>query len=48
VPTLIISGAADMSTSLAMARMLAAEIPNSEIAYIQRRAFVVLEQPELF
>src|SRR5712691_1012766 len=33
VPTLLISGAADMSTSPAMARMIAAEIPNSEIAY---------------
>jgi pimeloyl-ACP methyl ester carboxylesterase len=49
VPTLIISGAADMSTSPAMARMLAAEIPNSEIAYIPEAGHSSYwEQPELF
>jgi pimeloyl-ACP methyl ester carboxylesterase len=49
VPTLIISGAADMSTSPAMARMLAAEIPNSEIAYMPEAGHSSYwEQPELF
>jgi pimeloyl-ACP methyl ester carboxylesterase len=49
LPTLIISGAADMSTSPAMARMLAAEIPNSEIAYIPESGHSTYwEQPELF
>jgi pimeloyl-ACP methyl ester carboxylesterase len=49
VPTLLISGAADMSTSPAMARMIAAEIPNSEIAYMPESGHSTYwEQPELF
>jgi len=49
VPTLLISGAADMSTSPAMARMIAAEIPNSEIAYMPEAGHSSYwEQPELF
>ena len=49
MPTLLISGAADMSTSPAMARMIAAEIPNSEIAYMPESGHSTYwEQPELF
>ena len=49
VPTLVISGEADMSTSPAMARMIAAEIPNSEIAYMPEAGHSSYwEQPELF
>jgi pimeloyl-ACP methyl ester carboxylesterase len=49
MPTLVISGAADMSTSPAMARMIAAEIPNSEIAYMPEAGHSSYwEQPELF
>ena len=49
VPTLLISGAADMSTSPAMARMIAAEIPDSEIAYMPEAGHSSYwEQPELF
>jgi len=49
VPTLIISGVADMSTSPAMARMLAAEIPNSEIAYMSESGHSSYwEQPDMF
>jgi pimeloyl-ACP methyl ester carboxylesterase len=49
VPTLLISGAADMSTSPAMARMLAAEIPGSEVAFIPEAGHSSYwEQPELF
>jgi len=49
VPTLVISGAADMSTSPAMARMIAAEISNSEIAYMPEAGHSSYwEQPEVF
>jgi pimeloyl-ACP methyl ester carboxylesterase len=49
VPALVISGAADMSTSPAMSRMIAAEIPNSEIAFLPEAGHSTYwEQPELF
>lgn len=49
LPTLVISGAADMSTSPAMARMIAAEIPGSRLAYMPEAGHSSYwEQPELF
>ncbi len=49
VPTLIISGAADLSTPPSIARMIAAEIPGSEIVFVPESGHSVYwEQPELF
>jgi len=49
LPTLLISGAADMSTSPAMARMIAAEIPGSRLAFMPEAGHSSYwEQPELF
>jgi pimeloyl-ACP methyl ester carboxylesterase len=49
LPVLLISGAADMSTSPSMARMIAAEIPGSRVAYMPEAGHSSYwEQPELF
>jgi pimeloyl-ACP methyl ester carboxylesterase len=49
LPVLLISGAADMSTSPAMARMIAAEIAGSRVAYMSESGHSSYwEQPELF
>ena len=49
LPVLLISGAADMSTSPAMARMIAAEIAGSRVAYMPESGHSSYwEQPELF
>lgn len=49
LPVLIISGVADMSTSPSMARMIAAEIPGSRIAYMTESGHSSYwEQPDLF
>jgi pimeloyl-ACP methyl ester carboxylesterase len=46
---LLISGAADMSTSPSMARMIAAEIAGSRVAYMPEAGHSSYwEQPELF
>jgi len=49
LPVQLISGAADMSTPPSMARMIAAEIPGSRIAYMPEAGHSTYwEQPELF
>jgi pimeloyl-ACP methyl ester carboxylesterase len=49
LPVLLISGAADMSTSPAMTRMIAAEIPGSRVAFMPEAGHSSYwEQPELF
>lgn len=49
LPVLLISGAADMSTSPAMARMIAAEIAGSRVVYMPESGHSSYwEQPELF
>ena len=49
VPTLLISGAADLATPPSIARMLAAEIPNSQVAIAPEAGHSVYwEQPEVF
>ena len=49
VPTLLISGAADLATPPSIARMLAAEIPNSQVAVAPEAGHSVYwEQPEIF
>jgi pimeloyl-ACP methyl ester carboxylesterase len=49
LPVLIISGVADMSTSPSIARMIAAEIPNSRVAYMTESGHSSYwEQPDLF
>jgi pimeloyl-ACP methyl ester carboxylesterase len=49
LPVLLISGVADMSTSPSMARMIAAEIPGSRIAYMTESGHSSYwEQPDLF
>src|SRR5262247_2942186 len=49
LPVLLISGAADMSTSPSMARMIAAEIAGSRVAYMPEAGHSSYwEQPELF
>ena len=49
LPTLVISGAADLSTPPSIARMIAAEIPNSQLAVIPESGHSTYwEQPELF
>ena len=49
VPTQVISGAADMSTPPSIARMIAAEIPDSELVVVPESGHSVYwEQPEIF
>jgi len=49
LPTLVIAGAADLSTPPAISRMIAAEIPNSRVALIPEAGHSSYwEQPELF
>ncbi len=49
LPTLVISGAADLSTPPSIARMIAAEIPNSRVALIPEAGHSTYwEQPEIF
>ena len=49
LPTLIISGAADMSTPPSISRMIAAEIPNSRVALIPESGHSTYwEQPDIF
>ena len=49
LPTLLISGAADMSTPPSMSRMIAAEIAGSRVAFIPESGHSSYwEQPELF
>lgn len=49
LPTLLISGAADMSTPPSISRMIAAEIPNSRVAPLPEAGHSTYwEQPELF
>ena len=49
LPTLLISGAADMSTPPSIFRMIAAEIPNSRVASLPEAGHSTYwEQPELF
>jgi pimeloyl-ACP methyl ester carboxylesterase len=49
LPTLVISGAADMSTPPSISRMIAAEIPNSRVALIPESGHSTYwEQPEIF
>jgi pimeloyl-ACP methyl ester carboxylesterase len=49
LPVLLISGVADMSTSTSMARMIAAEIPNSTVAIMTESGHSSYwEQPTLF
>jgi len=49
LPTLLIPGAADLATPPSIARMIAAEIPNSEIAVASEAGHSVYwEQPDVF
>jgi len=49
LPTLVISGAADLSTPPAISRMIAAELPNSRLALIPESGHSTYwEQPDLF
>jgi pimeloyl-ACP methyl ester carboxylesterase len=49
LPTLLIAGAADMSTPPSISRMIAAEIPNSRLALIPESGHSTYwEQPEIF
>jgi pimeloyl-ACP methyl ester carboxylesterase len=49
LPTLVISGAADLSTPPSIARLIAAEIPNSRLAVIPESGHSTYwEQPEIF
>jgi len=49
LPTLVISGAADMSTPPSISRMIAAELPNSRLAFIPESGHSTYwEQPEIF
>jgi pimeloyl-ACP methyl ester carboxylesterase len=49
LPTLLISGAADLSTPPSIARLIAAEIPNSRVALIPESGHSTYwEQPEAF
>jgi len=49
VPTLVISGVADLSTPPAIARLIAAKIPNAELVVAQESGHSVYwEEPELF
>jgi pimeloyl-ACP methyl ester carboxylesterase len=49
VPTLVISGAADLATPPSIARMLAARIPNSELVVAPESGHSVYwEQPDIF
>ena len=49
LPTLVISGVADLSTPPSISRMLAAEIPNSRVALIPESGHSTYwEQPEIF
>jgi pimeloyl-ACP methyl ester carboxylesterase len=49
LPTLVIAGAADLATPPSIARMLAAEIPNSEIVIAPEAGHSVYwEQPDVF
>jgi pimeloyl-ACP methyl ester carboxylesterase len=49
LPTLLIAGAADMSTPPSISRMIAAEIPNSRVALIPESGHSSYwEQPEIF
>jgi pimeloyl-ACP methyl ester carboxylesterase len=49
VPTLVISGVADLSTPPAIARMIAARIPNGELVVASESGHSVYwEQPEVF
>jgi len=49
LPTLLIAGAADMSTPPSISRMIAAEIPNSRLALIPESGHSThWEQPEIF
>jgi pimeloyl-ACP methyl ester carboxylesterase len=49
LPTLLISGAADLSTPPSISRMIAAEIPNSRAALIPESGHSTYwEQPEIF
>ena len=49
LPTLLIAGAADMSTPPSISRMIAAELPNSRLVVIPESGHSTYwEQPELF
>jgi pimeloyl-ACP methyl ester carboxylesterase len=49
LPTLLISGAADMSTPPSISRMIVADIPNSRMAPLPEAGHSTYwEQPELF
>ena len=49
IPTLLIAGTADMSTPPSMSRMIAREIPNSEIVLVSEAGHSSYwEQPEVF
>jgi len=49
LPTLLIAGAADMSTPPSISRLIAAEIPNSRVALMPESGHSTYwEQPELF
>ena len=49
LPTLLISGAADLYTPPSISRMIAAEIPNSRVALIPEAGHSIYwEQPEIF
>ena len=49
LPTLLIAGAADMSTPPSISRLIAAEIPNSRLALIPEAGHSTYwEQPEIF
>ncbi|MSP37719.1 MAG: alpha/beta hydrolase [Deltaproteobacteria bacterium] len=49
LPTLVISGAADLSTPPSISHMIAAEIPNSRVALIPESGHSTYwEQPEIF
>ena len=49
LPTLLIAGAADMSTPPSISRLIAAEIPNSRVALIPEAGHSIYwEQPEIF
>ena len=49
LPTLVISGAADLSTPPSISRMIAGEIPNSQVALVPEAGHSSYwEQPEIF
>jgi len=49
LPTLLIAGTADLSTPPSISRMIAAEIPNSEVVVVPESGHSVYwEQPDVF